>query len=256
MHDDLFVDLVQQRAGVDRSRAEALAEATMQALAEQVDSGELVKLTAQLPRKLKEAATPSVPHGGRATSLGELSYRVGELAGITSTDDSQRLPSYVRTVFGVLAEAVAEEELRPVLDQLPDEFDHLVPASPDRADPDAFLAQVQEHGGISERAQANTVTGVTLNLLADRISTGQARDLSPALPEGLRTYLKTNKKTPQSFDKGTMLDRVITATGAADEHTAERQVRAVFTTLRAWISQKQLDDTRSELPPEIAELFD
>lgn len=97
---------------------------------------------------------------------------------------------------------------------------------------------------------------MTLNLLADRVDMGQARDLSPALPEGMRTYLATHKKTAQSFGKATMLDRVETATGAADQGIAEAYVRAVFATLTEWVSDRQLADTCAQLPPEIAAMFD
>lgn len=253
MQDDLFIELVEDRAGVDRARADALAKATLRTLAEQVSTSELVKMTAELPKSLKAAATPPEPHRTYETSLGDFSQRVGELAGI---DESDKLPGYVRDVFTVLAEAVGGGELRPVMDQLPEDFQKLVPAQPDRADPDAFLATVQQYGQMADREQAQTATGVTLNLLADRISPGQADKISPALPQDLRTYLATNKKTPQSFDKDTFLDRVVTATGVADKATAERRVRAVLTTLREWISETELRATTSELPPEIAELFD
>lgn len=258
MQDELFTELTAQRAGVDLARAEALSNATLQALAEHVDTAELAKLTAQLPKNLKAAATPTHPHGTYETSLGEFSYRVGELAGAAGpdgTDESRHLPGYVQAVFGVLAEATDEEELGPVLDQLPEEFRTLVPSHSDRGDPGAFFTEVARRADLPDPGEARTATGVSLNLLADRISTGKARDLSSALPEDLRTYLATHKKTPQSFDKDTMLERVITATGAADQQAAQRQVRAVFTTLRGWISESQLDDTLAELPPEIGELF-
>lgn len=251
MHDDLFLDLVQQRAAVDRRRADALTKATLQVLAEQVSTPELRALVAQLPKQLKEA-TPTVPHRNRQLSLGDFCVRVGELAGI---DESRQLPAYVRCVFTVLAEAVSQGELRQVMDQLPEEFQSLVPAVPDRADPDAFLARVQEYGQLAGRGEAERTAGVTLNLLADRISVGQAGDLTPALPEGLRTYLRTNKKTPQSFDKETYLDRVATAIGVTDHAIAEQRVRAVLRTLREWESDREIQNTLAELPPEIAELF-
>lgn len=251
MQDDLFLDLVQDRAEVDRKRADALAKATLQVLAEQVSTPELRKLVAQLPKELEET-TPTVPHRNRRLSLGDFCVRVGELAGV---DESRQLPAYVRCVFTVLAEAVSEGELRRVMDQLPEEFQNLLPAQPARTDPDAFLARVQERAQLADRGEAQRTTGVTLNLLADRISAGQAGDLTPALPEGLRTYLRTNKKTPQSFDKATYLDRVATAVDLTDHAVVEQRVRAVLRTLREWVSDREIDNTLSELPPEIAELF-
>lgn len=251
MQSELFLDLVQERAGVGRRRADALTKATLQVLAEQVSTPELRSLVAQLPKELEEA-TPTVPHRNRRLSLGDFCVRVGELAGV---DESRQLPAYVRCVFTVLAEAVSEGELRQVMDQLPQEFGNLLPERPERTDPDAFFARVQEYAQLADRGDAERTAGVTLNLLADRISVGQAGDLTPALPEGLKTYLRTNKKTPQSFDKEAYLDRVATAVGVTDHAAVEQRVRAVLRTLREWVSDREIDDTLAELPPEIAELF-
>lgn len=120
----------------------------MQVLAETVDSTALAKLSAELPKELKAAATPEVGHRTRDTSLGEFCYRVGEVAGI---DESRQLPAYVHAVFEVLAKAVSEGELRPVITELSGEFQTLLPKHPDRADPEAFIARVQQHGSITGR---------------------------------------------------------------------------------------------------------
>jgi uncharacterized protein (DUF2267 family) len=119
-----------------------------------------------------------------------------------------------------------------------------------------FVEQVQRLAGLSTESEAETLTRATLSKLGERISSGQARDLTAALPAELAAEL-TSHATPQAtaFQRDELLDQVSGVIHSVDIETVEAQVVAVLTTLKQWVPGDQLDDTFAQLPPDLVNLF-
>jgi len=117
----------------------------------------------------------------------------------------------------------------------------------------SFLDAVAKRAGLPPD-EAATITGATLETLAERISGGQVRDLAAQLPEELRDYLRKEDELPQRLNAAEFV-REVRARAGVDDQWASEGARAVFTTLRETVSGDELDDVVSELPKDIRELL-
>jgi uncharacterized protein (DUF2267 family) len=120
---DRFLELVAERAGLDRDGAWRVTAAVLETLAERIAGGEVEDLVNRLdvqmhaPLRRGDARTR-----GQATrmSLDEFAERVAERTG---TDPLVEARDHIRAVLATLREAVGDEEFVDVTVQLPHEFD-------------------------------------------------------------------------------------------------------------------------------------
>ncbi|MBT2365682.1 DUF2267 domain-containing protein [Streptomyces sp. ISL-10] len=120
---------------------------------------------------------------------------------------------------------------------------------------DEFLAQVRERGEYTNQEEAATVAAAVLNVLAARITPGEAADLAAQLPEPLREPLLADKEQPtERFGIEEFYRRVAARTGARPR-TAQWDAGAVLTTLDDSISGGELNQIISQLPSGYAVLF-
>ena len=117
---DQFVDLVAQRANLDRDRARALTDATLKTLSERITGGEARDLAAQLPKELK-ASLDSAQEPAEAYSVDEFVRRVAERTGL----DENAARDGARVVMVTIREAVAGGEWDDITSQLPTEYSEL-----------------------------------------------------------------------------------------------------------------------------------
>jgi uncharacterized protein (DUF2267 family) len=107
-----------------------------------------------------------------------------------------------------------------------------------------FLAIVERAAGLP-REDAERAARVTLQTLAERIASGEARDLAERLPPELAPWIAT-KSPAEGFDVDEFLARVATREGT-DVATAESHARWVFTALGRAAGADELEDIRAEL---------
>ncbi|MER7191216.1 DUF2267 domain-containing protein [Streptomyces flaveolus] len=120
---------------------------------------------------------------------------------------------------------------------------------------DGFLAHVRERGEYKDQDEAADVTNAVLEVLAQRISPGEVKDLASQLPGPLREVL--DQATPQqarSFGIEEFYRRVAERTHARPR-TAEWDASAVLTTVADAITGGELNQVISQLPSSYAVMF-
>jgi uncharacterized protein (DUF2267 family) len=113
-------------------------------------------------------------------------------------------------------------------------------------DHDAFLAKVAERAGVSGE-QAEALTRATLEVLADRISGGQARALAAQLPEPLSDWLQPEDEIAKGYGIHGFARRVRDRAGVPAP-LVEPGIRAVLTALREAVGEKEFRDVTVQLP--------
>jgi uncharacterized protein (DUF2267 family) len=116
---------------------------------------------------------------------------------------------------------------------------------------DQFLTTIQQKAGIS-RERAEAAARATLETLAERLSSGEARDIATQLPPELAPYLPP-RGDAEGFDLEEFLRRVAEREGV-DVPTADEHARAVFAALRRAVDPDEIEDLAAELPKDFAPL--
>lgn len=115
-----------------------------------------------------------------------------------------------------------------------------------------FITTIQQRAGISW-AKAEQAAQATLETLAERISSGAARDLARDLPSEVTRWLEPHGDA-QPFDAVEFVRRVAEREGT-DPATAEEHARAVFVALARLVRGGEIADLVSELPNDYAPLL-
>ncbi|MHA6795662.1 DUF2267 domain-containing protein [Pseudonocardia bannensis] len=116
-----------------------------------------------------------------------------------------------------------------------------------------FIESVQQLGDVSPQ-DAERMTCATLQMLARRISRGEAEDLVARLPGRLRPCLE-HEGPVEKFGLDEFLRRIAQQVGV-DRPTTQRVARAVFATLWRAVGSKEFNDMRSQLPKEFRRWLD
>ncbi|MFZ4130190.1 DUF2267 domain-containing protein [Streptomyces cellulosae] len=118
-----------------------------------------------------------------------------------------------------------------------------------------FLARVRERGEYKDNDEAAHVTNAVLEVLAQRISPGEVRDLASQLPGPLgQVLVNAAPQQARSFGIEEFLRRVAERTGARPR-TAEWDAGAVLSTLGDAVTGGELNQIISQLPSSYAALF-
>lgn len=113
---------------------------------------------------------------------------------------------------------------------------------------DAFLAKAAERAGVSLDV-AETLTRATFEVLADRISGGEAQDLAEPLPEPLKSWLRTDEEIAKGYGADSLVRRVADRADVPRE-LAEAGIRAVLATLREAVGEQEFRNATAQLPRE------
>ncbi|MEU0967040.1 DUF2267 domain-containing protein [Streptomyces sp. NPDC005917] len=120
---------------------------------------------------------------------------------------------------------------------------------------DEFLARVRDRGGYSSQDEAAKVTRDVLDILAQRISPGEVKDLASQLPGPLGRHLAdAAPQQAESFGIHEFYRRVAQRTGNGPG-SAERDAGAVLTTIADAVTGGELNQIISQLPSGYAALF-
>ncbi|MFD8306738.1 DUF2267 domain-containing protein [Streptomyces sp. NPDC059690] len=120
---------------------------------------------------------------------------------------------------------------------------------------DGFLARVRERGEYNDQDEAADVTNAVLEVLAQRISPGETKDLASQLPDPLGQFLAhAAPHQAQSFGIEEFYRRVAQRTHARPR-TAQWDASAVLTTVADAVTGGELNQVISQLPSSYAVLF-
>ncbi|WP_214365890.1 DUF2267 domain-containing protein [Pseudonocardia sp. H11422] len=241
----MFIQRFSERAGVAADKAEVLARAALQTLAERITGGEAEDLAEQLPAELREPLQRPRNAPAEAFGLDEFVRRAGERAGI----DEELARRATRSLLLTLRDALTPQEFDDVVSQLPEEYRELL-----RIDHDEFLRRVSARAKVpADRAEV--FTRAVLQTLAERLSGGEAQDLAEQLPEELREPLQRPRDAhARPIGLGEILRRVGERAGI-DEEAARRATRAVLLTVRDAVPRKAFEHVLAQLPSEITKLL-
>ncbi|MFB6194917.1 MAG: DUF2267 domain-containing protein [Haloplanus sp.] len=116
-----------------------------------------------------------------------------------------------------------------------------------------LLELARESGAFDSDEEADRTINATLEALADCISRGELRDIAEPLSEHYVAALQeTGATQPAPLDRDEFVDRV---RSEADVEDAASKIRIVFAALAELVGEDELDDVRSQLPPEYGDLF-
>ncbi|MEV0730241.1 DUF2267 domain-containing protein [Polymorphospora sp. NPDC050346] len=119
---------------------------------------------------------------------------------------------------------------------------------------DKFLADVRERGEYVDRDEAERITTTVLEVLAQRLSPGEAHDLGAQLPGAAAIPFEARSGAAEQFSVREFLERVAEETGATDM-TAEWDASAVLSTVADSVTGGELNDVLGQLPSGYAVLF-
>jgi uncharacterized protein (DUF2267 family) len=133
-------------------------------------------------------------------------------------------------------------------------------------DYDQFIELVRQRAGVSasrrldgmpltDKEMAEALTRATLQVLSQRISGGEARDLALQLPSPLDEWLRPEQEKAEPFELEVFTQRVADR-AFVDFDAAKAGVRAVFQTLREAVTGDEFEDVLAQLPREYTALLD
>ena len=105
----------------------------------------------------------------------------------------------------------------------------------------------------TQRAAEQAITA-TLETLSERLTGGEATDLTAQLPQEIQAPLERSAEEAESFSVEEFCQRVADREGV-DIDTARNDASAVMTVLRVAVTSAQLEDLMSQLPSEFNVLF-
>jgi uncharacterized protein (DUF2267 family) len=116
------------------------------------------------------------------------------------------------------------------------------------------IASVSQRTGLPREA-AEKVTHAALQVLAERLSGGEAEDLQAQLPKELKDDLAVSKEKPaESFGAAEFTRRVAQRAGI-DEPAAQIGAAAVLATIGDAVTPGEFDDVLSQLGREYTALM-
>jgi uncharacterized protein (DUF2267 family) len=261
-----FISTVQEVAHIPTDEAERSACATLQTLSERVSAGETEDIAERLPDRLRSCL--STGDGPAATfHADEFVRRVAERADV----DEPAAHRDARAVFSALFHSVGPEEFYDLRSELPSDFDPLLDEATTTASTltpaeseakpgvsfGAFIQRVADRLDVDRQA-AQRAAETVLEVLGIRISGGQVEDLAGRLPAELRAPLERGVAESGRAATAMSVDdflRQIARRRDVSIDEAGDDVRAVMTTLREAVGEKEFRDTLRQLPDEYAALL-
>ena len=118
---------------------------------------------------------------------------------------------------------------------------------------DEFVKRVQEIGDIESREEAERAIRATFETLKQRLAGNEPDNLASQLPEDLAAPLR-GEGGQENFALAEFYRRVGEREGAEESKTI-RHARAVALVLQEAVTTGEMDDVRTQLKDEYAELF-
>lgn len=122
-------------------------------------------------------------------------------------------------------------------------------------DESEFYDEVENRAAFESEGEALAITHATLEAFSERISEGQARDLSEGLPRPIAESLTHHHGNPAELSLAELAERIEGHDEVdADLEERDERIAAVLGTLAE--ATEGFDDLRAQLPSEFEELID
>lgn len=122
-------------------------------------------------------------------------------------------------------------------------------------DESEFYDRVRDRASFENEGEALAITHATLEAFSERISEGQARDLSEELPRPIAESLIHHHGNPAKLSLAEFAERIEDHDEVdADLADRDERIAAVLGTL-AEATDEEFDDLRDQLPSEFEELI-
>jgi uncharacterized protein (DUF2267 family) len=250
-----FVETVRKRAHAGRDIAERAARATLETLAARISPAERKHLAGLLPAELGSAVL-AVEGPRQVFGVPDFYRHVSERERVARPIAEE----HVRAVFGALGLALSPEQLDHVAAELTPDYEELL-AEAARARDEAtrgpmsaaeFVRRVARRVQVDEDS-ARRATDAVLETLGEYLTRTEVDALIDALPAELHGPLQRSRDRtaldPDEFVRR-VAEREGTTPGLAHEHA-----RAVFTTLRAAVPDREFAHLEVELPGDLLVLI-
>ncbi len=238
------------------------------ALASRLTGGAAHVLVDSLPPGIRELLERCVAERVGPPSLldrSELISRAGDWAGVTPRI-AERICS---GVLSVVREWLPPDAADHVAAQLPADLQDLWFAVVDReAVPSAALepevlqarafAEIERAGVLPPNVDVADAFMAVMCIFSQRLSGGEARHVLLGLPSSLRPLVTTcmlhRPEWAEVFDREALLRRVAEHLGTTPSD-AERVVGAVLTAVKQCLPERDVEDTATQLPPDLRALW-
>jgi uncharacterized protein (DUF2267 family) len=120
---------------------------------------------------------------------------------------------------------------------------------------DRFIKLVQNRARLASRGEAEVITRAVLETLAERLAGNEAANAAAQLPQGLAAYLDNDRvgtKTKYSLNE---FLKMVSLREGAELPQATHHTRVVMEVLGEAISKGEMDDIKTQLPPEYDAIF-
>ncbi len=124
---------------------------------------------------------------------------------------------------------------------------------------DEWMTDLKQELGVDDASRAHRVLRLVLHALRDRLVPGEASDLAAQLPQLIRGVYYEGWKPSRApkDDKSAqgLIDEVGSQLGRDLGLTPELAIRSVFAVMHRHITSGAIEDIRSLLPSDLAELW-
>jgi uncharacterized protein (DUF2267 family) len=201
-----------------------------------------------LPEPLRYWVDKSSPR--QLLTVRDFLQRAAEREGV----DEQTAEAHARAVLYALSRALTADEMYDVVSELPKDYRPLYERGyhpPGQVlSIEQWLSRVADRAGV-DREAARRVSEAVLEVLAERIAGGEVDDLRKEVPPELAAALLRGTSHTHGVAHRMSLEefvRRIAQLEGVSEAEARRHARAVLSTLRDSVTQKEFRDLASELP--------
>lgn len=247
---DLIEAVFRSSDVTSREQAEAVTRATLRNLGRGLSVGEARDLAAPLPPGLSEELVEVERKQAKPMAYEEFLEQVAEEADLPE----ETVQQYVRVVVGVLAGRVGKEELENARAQLPPNYDQVFGTDP-TAVGRPFVAVAIEGAEFEPTVDAEATIRSTLETLGERLSRGEAEDLSQYLEGEAQQWLLDQASTDAAdFSADAFVDRVVWRADVSEE-TARKAIRTVGAALSDVVPPEEMERALDQLPAEFDSLL-
>jgi uncharacterized protein (DUF2267 family) len=238
---ELLEDIARRASLPSGKDAKDALAAVMCSFGQHVSRGEARQVWSELPSPI------------RALLEDELARRVGEHLGV-SPDEALRTAT---AVLRAISAHLPPKEVLDVASQLPPDLRELWMERPvELPETHPIFAEIAKRTELPEGVDAARAFAVVIGKLSRRVTGGEARHLSKALPADVRPILEPSirdrEERPERFGREELLSTV-----ARELHTdrPERIARAVIHAVEKFLSRTAFKHVRSQLPADLNELW-
>lgn len=122
---------------------------------------------------------------------------------------------------------------------------------------DEFIGMVQNRARLSSRGDAERVTRVVLETLAERLQGGEAGDLAAQLPREIGHHLIADEQRAEKSERFGLDDfyRRVSEREGVDLPISIHHARAAMSVVQQAVSEGEIRDVRDQLGEEFTPLF-